>query len=77
MLAYRFWNRRMITRRSFIKTSAAATLGVSMQSGCAPKEANKNSSSLVSSSNPNILYIFSDQWRHSDHGYAGNDVSDG
>ncbi|MEX0324277.1 MAG: sulfatase [Puniceicoccaceae bacterium] len=55
----------MLSRRKFIKTTSAASIGISLQSGCA-----KIGSS--SSDKPSILYIFSDQWRHSDHGYAGN-----
>ena len=62
----------MITRRNFIKTSAAATLGASLQTACTDNNSNPQASSSVKESKPNILYIFSDQWRESDHGYTGN-----
>lgn len=52
----------MITRRNFIKSTAAASLGATLNSACSSLKAQQ----------PNILYVFSDQWRHSDHGYAGN-----
>ncbi|MDA0349671.1 MAG: sulfatase [Verrucomicrobia bacterium] len=54
----------MINRRDFIKTTAAASLAASLPAGCSKAEAK--------SMKPNILYIFSDQWRQCDHGYAGN-----
>ena len=63
----------MITRRNFIKTSAAATLGVSIQSGCTQNDSGAQASSPTAATQPNLLYIFSDQWRHSDHGYTGNE----
>ena len=51
----------MITRREIVKGGAVASLSAALQVGCStgPKK-------------PNILYVFSDQWRASDHGYAGN-----
>ena len=52
----------MIDRRNFIKTTAIASLGATFNTSCSSIEDKK----------PNILYVFSDQWRHSDHGYAGN-----
>lgn len=55
----------MLSRRTFIKTTTAASIGVSLQSGCARLGASP-------AAKPNILYVFSDQWRHTDHGYAGN-----
>ena len=55
----------MLSRRNFIKSSSAATVGISLNAGCARLSAKTDK--------PNILYIFSDQWRHSDHGYAGNE----
>jgi arylsulfatase A-like enzyme len=55
----------MLSRRNFIKTTSAASIGLSFQPGCSKLAAK-------TSNKPNILYIFSDQWRHSDHGYAGN-----
>lgn len=52
----------MIDRRNFIKTTAVASIGATLNSACSSAKAKK----------PNILYVFSDQWRHSDHGYTGN-----
>lgn len=52
----------MPTRREIIKTAVASSLGAALNSGCSSDAA----------AQPNILYVFSDQWRHSDHGYAGN-----
>ncbi|MDA9764807.1 sulfatase-like hydrolase/transferase [Opitutales bacterium] len=63
----------MITRRDFIKSSAAVTLGATIQPGCSSKEEASKTTSPKPVSKPNILYVFSDQWRHSDHGYAGNE----
>lgn len=54
----------MLDRRDFLKTSAAASLAVTLPSGCSEADA--------TSMKPNILYIFSDQWRWCDHGYTGN-----
>ena len=54
----------MITRRDFIKTTTTASIVATLPLACSKAE--------VKSMKPNILYIFSDQWRHSDHGYAGN-----
>ncbi len=54
----------MINRRDFIKTTAAASLAATLPTACSKADAQPMK--------PNILYIFSDQWRHSDHGYAGN-----
>lgn len=51
----------MKTRRRFIKTAAAASIAAPLVNSRSA-EARK----------PNILYVFSDQWRASDHGYAGN-----
>lgn len=62
----------MITRRDFLKSSAAVTLGASIQSGCSQNEEAPQTKHSKPVSKPNILYVFSDQWRHSDHGYAGN-----
>ncbi len=55
----------MLSRRNFIKASSAASIGITFQTGCSKLTAK-------SRKQPNILYIFSDQWRHTDHGYAGN-----
>ncbi len=52
----------MINRRKFIKATAAASIGASLSASCAASRAEK----------PNILYVFSDQWRQCDHGYTGN-----
>ncbi len=52
----------MISRRKFIQTTAAASLSATLNTACSSGQAAK----------PNILYLFSDQWRHTDHGYAGN-----
>lgn len=51
----------MITRREIVKATAAVSVGAALNLGCAtaPKK-------------PNILYVFSDQWRACDHGYTGN-----
>jgi arylsulfatase A-like enzyme len=54
----------MITRRNFMKTTAAASLAASLPTACRQADA--------PGAKPNILYVFSDQWRHTDHGYAGN-----
>ncbi|MCB1123548.1 MAG: sulfatase, partial [Verrucomicrobiae bacterium] len=54
----------MINRREFIKTTAAASVAASLPYGCSKAEAQPMK--------PNILYVFSDQWRWCDHGYAGN-----
>ena len=54
----------MIDRREFIKTTAAASIGATLTASCTQAEAK--------TMKPNILYIFSDQWRQSDHGYTGN-----
>jgi len=51
----------MNTRRRFIKTAAAASVAAAV-----------TNSRSAESRRPNILYVFSDQWRASDHGYAGN-----
>lgn len=51
----------MKTRRHFIKTTAVASVGAALANARAAK-----------SRQPNILYVFSDQWRATDHGYAGN-----
>lgn len=54
----------MINRRTFIKTTAVASIAATLPTACSKADAQ--------SIKPNILYIFSDQWRASDHGYAGN-----
>ncbi len=51
----------MHTRRRFIKTAAAASVAAAV-----------TKSRSAESRKPNIVYVFSDQWRASDHGYAGN-----
>lgn len=51
----------MSTRRRFIKTAAAASIAAPLAT-----------SRAAESRKPNILYVFSDQWRATDHGYAGN-----
>ena len=51
----------MHTRRRFIKTAAAASVAAAV-----------TKSRSAQSRKPNIVYVFSDQWRASDHGYAGN-----
>lgn len=52
-----------MNRREFLQTTAAsaAVAGLGSELGAA-----------VPAKRPNILYLFSDQWRASDHGYAGN-----
>jgi arylsulfatase A-like enzyme len=54
----------MITRRHFLKTTSSASIALGLPTvfGAMDKPTRK----------PNILYVFSDQWRSSDHGYAGN-----
>jgi arylsulfatase A-like enzyme len=54
----------MIDRRTFLKTTAAASVAATLPSACSKADA--------APSKPNILYIFSDQWRWCDHGYEGN-----
>lgn len=51
-------------RRDFLQTTGATALmaGLGTELRGAPKPARR----------PNILYLFSDQWRAADHGYAGN-----
>ncbi len=55
------FNWDMNTRRRFIKTAAAASVAAAV-----------TNSRSAEARKPNILYVFSDQWRASDHGYAGN-----
>jgi arylsulfatase A-like enzyme len=52
-----------IGRRGFIQATGAAAVAASLGSSLRGESATKR---------PNILYLFSDQWRASDHGYAGN-----
>ena len=55
------------TRREFIKAATAASVTAASATtsiGYAQTKGNRS---------PNILYVFSDQWRASDHGYAGNE----
>lgn len=52
----------MLHRRNFIKTTAVASLGAGLNTACSSAQAEK----------PNILYVFSDQWRACDQGYTGN-----
>ena len=53
-----------MNRRAFLKTTAAATAAASLNTACSQAD--------DSQMKPNILYIFSDQWRACDHGYTGN-----
>ena len=50
-------------RRQFLATSAGALAAAQTASGAEQADSAKK---------PNILYLFSDQWRTSDHGYMGN-----
>jgi len=50
-------------RRKFIQVTGATAVAAGMGSGLAAQPKKKR---------PNILYLFSDQWRATDHGYAGN-----
>lgn len=52
-----------LSRRRFIQSTAGATLSAAAGASHAAED---------SKNRPNILYLFSDQWRASDHGYAGN-----
>lgn len=54
----------MIDRRRFLKTTAAASVAATLPYGC--------SKAGAQTMKPNILYVFSDQWRWCDHGYTGN-----
>lgn len=54
---------RVIKRRDFLKASGAAALTAGLGTELRGESTAKR---------PNILYLFSDQWRASDHGYAGN-----
>ncbi|NOY00657.1 MAG: sulfatase-like hydrolase/transferase, partial [Verrucomicrobia bacterium] len=56
-------NLNPVSRRRFIQSTAGATLSAATGMNYAASDATKR---------PNILYLFSDQWRASDHGYAGN-----
>ncbi len=58
----------MPTRRDIIKTAVGTSLGAALSAGCSTEPV----PSAAASQKPNILYVFSDQWRFSDHGYAGN-----
>jgi arylsulfatase A-like enzyme len=52
-----------LNRRDFLAaTGTVAVAGSSLATASPSKPARK----------PNVLYLFSDQWRASDHGYAGN-----
>lgn len=53
-----------ISRRDFIKTTAAASVAATLPASYSMAKAK--------GVKPNILYVFTDQWRHTDHGYAGN-----
>lgn len=57
----------MPTRRELIKTAIATSIGAAVTSGCTSEHEQS-----TRAKQPNILYLFSDQWRASDHGYAGN-----
>lgn len=59
----------MVTRRTFIKSTAVASLGLTVRSALARKLPHPGTGNSVK---PNILYVFSDQWRQCDHGYTGN-----
>ncbi|MFT4688974.1 MAG: arylsulfatase A-like enzyme [Limisphaerales bacterium] len=50
-------------RRKFLHVAGATAVAAGMTSELQAKTTPKR---------PNILYLFSDQWRASDHGYAGN-----
>ena len=56
-------------RRQFLTTSAGAlaapTISHAQDHAATPKREGKGRG-------PNIVYIFSDQWRATDHGYMGN-----
>ncbi len=54
-----------LNRRHFLRTTAAATAGAALGGPLRAAENGKQ---------PNILYVFSDQWRATDHGYSGNAV---
>ncbi len=62
----------MITRRKFIATTTTASLGVTLHASRALGAPAASPASSAGATKPNILYLFSDQWRHTDHGYAGN-----
>ena len=56
-------NQNSVSRRRFIQ----ATTGTALSATTGLTHAGDDSKNR-----PNILYLFSDQWRASDHGYAGN-----
>lgn len=57
----------MLNRRTFL-AATAGTVGA----GMLPQPQAQAQEKSLPAKQPNILYVFSDQWRHTDHGYAGN-----
>ncbi len=52
-----------MNRRGFLKAAGASALAAGMGTELGAEEGARR---------PNILYLFSDQWRSTDHGYAGS-----
>lgn len=62
----------MLNRREFLATAAVGTIAAGGVGGASAAVSSHPQIPGGSGKRPNVLYVFSDQWRHTDHGYAGN-----